>query len=89
MIENRHDTGYIKNGRKKEAAEKLSDIELFLNVAKYGSFTKAGEKMFMTQSWVSKRISQIERELDLRLFLRNKRSLSGFPFQIPLIRELF
>jgi DNA-binding transcriptional LysR family regulator len=53
----------------------LSDIELFLNVAKYGSFTKAGEKMFMTQSWVSKRISQIERELDLRLFLRNKREV--------------
>jgi len=53
----------------------LSDIELFLNVAKYGSFTKAGEKMFMTQSWVSKRISQIESELDLRLFLRNKREV--------------
>ena len=53
----------------------LSDIELFLNVAKYGSFTKAGEKMFMTQSWVSKRINQIETELDLRLFLRNKREV--------------
>ena len=53
----------------------LSDIELFLNVAKYGSFTKAGEKMFMTQSWVSKRISQIESDLDLRLFLRNKREV--------------
>ena len=53
----------------------LSDIELFLNVAKYGSFTRAGEKMFMTQSWVSKRISQIERELDLRLFLRSRREV--------------
>ena len=54
---------------------KLGDLELFLNVAKYGSFTKAGEKMFMTQSWVSKRISQIENELDLNLFIRNKREV--------------
>lgn len=53
----------------------LGDLELFLNVAKYGSFTKAGEKMFMTQSWVSKRISQIEAELDLSLFIRNKREV--------------
>lgn len=54
---------------------KLADIELFLNVARYGSFTKAGEKMFMTQSGVSKRISQIENELGLTLFIRNKREL--------------
>lgn len=53
----------------------LGDLELFLNVAKYGSFTKAGEKMFMTQSWVSKRISQIESELGLTLFIRNKREV--------------
>lgn len=54
---------------------KLADLELFLNVARYGSFTKAGEKMFMTQSGVSKRISQIENELGLTLFIRNKREL--------------
>ncbi len=57
----------------------LSDIELFLNVAKLGSFTKAGEKLFMTQSWVSKRISQIEADLDLNLFIRNKREVSLTP----------
>lgn len=57
----------------------LSDIELFLNVAKYGSFTKAGEKLFMTQSWVSKRISQIESELDLNLFIRSKREVTLTP----------
>ena len=51
------------------------DLELFMNVAKYGSFTKAGEKLFMTQSVVSKRISQIENELGLSLFIRNKRQV--------------
>lgn len=53
----------------------ISDLELFLNVAKYGSFTKAGEKMFMSQSWVSKRINQLETEQGLTLFIRNKREI--------------
>ena len=53
----------------------LSDLVLFLNVAKYGSFTKAGEVMFMSQSWVSKRINLMEQELGLILFIRNKREM--------------
>ncbi len=53
----------------------LLDLELFLAVAESGSFTRAGEQMFMTQSWVSKRISLMERELDLNLFTRNKREV--------------
>ena len=53
----------------------LMDLELFLTVAKYASFTKAGEKMFVTQSWVSKRIHLMESELGLRLFIRNKREV--------------
>lgn len=54
---------------------KLVDIELFLEVAKYGSFTKAGQALFMTQSRVSKRISLMEQELGLMLFIRNKRKV--------------
>lgn len=57
----------------------LMDLELFLNVADCGSFTKAGEKMFMTQSWVSKRINLMERELGLSLFSRNKREVTLTP----------
>lgn len=58
---------------------KLLDLELFLFVTKYGSFTKAGEKMHMAQSWVSKRIHLLETELGLPLFIRNKRSLTLTP----------
>ena len=57
----------------------LADLELFLAVAEHGSFTKAGEKMFMTQSWVSKRISLLESELELSLFARNKREVNLTP----------
>ena len=53
----------------------MADISLFLNVARYGSFTKAGEKMFVSQSWVSKRIAQMEKELELILFIRNRREV--------------
>ena len=57
----------------------LQDLELFLATAKYGSFTKAGEKMYMTQSWVSKRINLMENELGLRLFIRNNRKMTLTP----------
>ena len=52
---------------------------LFLTAAKYGSFTKTGEIMFLSQSWVSKRISFMERELGLQLFVRNNRKLTLTP----------
>ncbi|MGN1155018.1 MAG: LysR family transcriptional regulator [Agathobacter sp.] len=57
----------------------MIDLELFLNVAKYGSFTKAGERMFLSQSRVSKRISQLEEELGLHLFYRDKRTVTLTP----------
>ena len=57
----------------------LMDLELFLATAKYGSFTKAGELMFVSQSWVSKRISFMEHELGLQLFVRNNRKLTLTP----------
>lgn len=57
----------------------LMDLELFLTTTKYGSFTKAGEVMFVSQSWVSKRINFMEHELGLQLFIRNNRKLTLTP----------
>ena len=51
------------------------DTELartFLNVVATGSFSAASERLFVTQSTVSARISQLERLLNCRLFVRNK-----------------
>lgn len=53
----------------------LSDLQLFLYVAKYKNFTKAGELMYMTQPGVSKRIHHLEKELGLILFHRTKRDV--------------
>lgn len=57
----------------------LQDFEIFLAVADYGSFTKAGEKLFVTQSWVSKRMNLLESELGLQLFIRSRNHMSLTP----------
>lgn len=53
----------------------LRAIELFLAVAEQGSFTKAAEKTFVTQPYLSKVVKQIEEELNVTLFNRTTRKL--------------
>lgn len=48
----------------------LKQIELFLKVAEKKSFTRAAEELFVTQQLVSKRISELEKELGVSLFER-------------------
>jgi len=66
----------------------LSDLQLFLAVERYGSFTKAGERLFITQSWVSKRISNLEDMLGFRLFDRTKREVALTPAGLILKQRL-
>lgn len=48
----------------------LEGLNAFLAVAETGSFTGAGERLFLTQPAISKRIAQLEGDLDTRLFDR-------------------
>jgi DNA-binding transcriptional LysR family regulator len=48
----------------------LHTFQIFLNAAELGSFSQAGEKLFLTQPAISKRIAALEDELDARLFDR-------------------
>lgn len=48
----------------------MRQIEMFLAVARFSSITMAADYLHVTKSAVSKCIQQIERELDLILFLR-------------------
>mgnify|MGYP005839105659 CR=1 FL=1 len=45
-------------------------LQVFIAVADSGSFTAAGEQLFLTQPAISKRIAQLEQQLDSRLFDR-------------------
>lgn len=48
----------------------IKQLETFVIVAKYLSFTKASEEMYVTQSSVSKIIRSLEDELSVQLFYR-------------------
>ncbi|HLN59244.1 MAG TPA: LysR family transcriptional regulator, partial [Thermoanaerobaculia bacterium] len=51
----------------------LRQLEMFLAVAEEGSFTRAGERLHVSQSAVSRQIGLLERELGGRLFHRDGR----------------
>lgn len=48
------------------------ELLIFQNVAKYKSFSKASEKLFFSQPTVTFHISQLEKELGAKLFIRDK-----------------
>lgn len=50
--------------------------KVFLTVVECGSFTKAGEKLGLTQSGVSHNIAKLVSELGIVLLLRNRNGLS-------------
>ncbi|EAR08484.1 LysR family transcriptional regulator [Reinekea blandensis] len=48
----------------------LNSLEAFLTVAELGSFSRAGERLFLTQPAISKRIANLESQLGTALFDR-------------------
>lgn len=48
----------------------LNSLEAFLTVAEIGSFSRAGERLFLTQPAISKRIANLENQLGTTLFDR-------------------
>lgn len=57
----------------------LHQLEYVLAVSKYGSFTRAAEKIKVSQSSISQQIIALEHELGIDLFHRAKRSVSLTP----------
>jgi DNA-binding transcriptional LysR family regulator len=54
----------------------LNDIAVFATVAEFGSFSKAARALSMPVSTVSRRLSELERELGVTLLQRTTRKLS-------------
>ena len=52
------------------------EIQYFLTIVKYGSFTEAAQALSVSQPAISKQIRQLEAELGCRLFARSGRALS-------------
>lgn len=53
----------------------LQGLQALIEVADCGSFTQAAQKLFLTQSAVSRKIQQLENHFGVPMFVRNSRSL--------------
>lgn len=53
----------------------LKQIEAFVLVAEKGSFSDAAKTLFLTQPTVSAHVSELEKELSARLFIRDKKQV--------------
>lgn len=54
----------------------LKQLEAFVQVTESGSFSKAAKALFLTQPTVSAHISTLEKELNVRLFVRNTKEVT-------------
>jgi DNA-binding transcriptional LysR family regulator len=66
----------------------LLQIECFLAVAKYLSFTEAAKRLYTSQPSLSRQIAQMEDKLGVVLFNRTKRDVSLTPSGAVLFNEL-
>lgn len=57
----------------------IQDLKLFKYIATYQNITKASNYFYVSQSTLSRRIKQLEEEMDAELFYRNNRILSLTP----------
>lgn len=64
----------------------FQQLETFLWIAKLRSFSLAAKKLNATQSTVSTRLAELEKELDIRLFERSRRSVRLTPKGRDLLR---
>ncbi len=54
----------------------LNDIALFVQVVRSGSFAEAARRLGMPPNTVSRRVQQLETQLDTRLLQRSTRKLT-------------
>ena len=57
----------------------LHQLEYFLAVEKYGSFSAASQEINVSQSTLSQQIKKLEEELGVQLFIRHPRSITLTP----------
>jgi DNA-binding transcriptional LysR family regulator len=62
------------------------NLDAFFACAQCGNFTKAAEKLFITQSALSQRIQNLERELETSLFIRDRAGIRLTEAGLELLR---
>lgn len=69
----------MNNAHKNLTGFQLSKLYTFEVAARHESFTLAAEELFLTPSAVSHQINQLEKELEIKLFLRLHRKVKLTP----------
>ena len=64
------------------------DIELFIALTESKSITGAANRLFTTQSALTKRLQKLEEELGCNLFLRSRRGVTPTPAAESILTEL-
>ena len=54
----------------------LKQLDAFVQVAEGGSFSRAAKELYLTQPTISAHIASLEKELNVRLFIRNTKEVS-------------
>lgn len=72
---------------KEELLMNMTQIKYFIMAAKCLNFTKAADKLFITQPALSRQIASMEMELNMQLFVRNNRSVKLTPAAVVLLEE--
>ena len=63
----------------------MIQMKYFITAAKCLNFTKAADKLFITQPALSRQIASMEAELNMQLFIRNNRSVRLTPAAVVLL----
>ena len=61
-------------------------LEVFVQVAELGSFSKAAQRLYITPSAVIQQVNRLEDELGVRLLLRSKKGVELTPAGEYLLR---
>ncbi|MEH7073481.1 LysR family transcriptional regulator [Neobacillus drentensis] len=65
----------------------IRQLRYFITVAEHLNFTKAANQLFVAQSAISHQIADLEEQLGVKLFIRNKRSVQLTPAGSVFLKE--
>jgi DNA-binding transcriptional LysR family regulator len=65
----------------------IRQLRYFITVAEYLNFTKAANQLYVAQSAISHQIADLEQQLGVKLFIRNKRSVQLTPAGSVFLKE--
>lgn len=65
-----------------------TQVKYFITAARVLNFTEAAKKLYISQPALSKQITAIENELNMMLFIRDKKSVRLTPAGMVLLKEL-